>query len=328
MTAAALVLAAVTLGAVTAAALQPVPLDPITVAALALSAAALGALLVWRRHCLSLVAQASHELRGPLQAALLGLHGLGDPGDGTRLAAIDLELRRAARAVEDLSAAAGGRRAAESATDVELGELLEDAGSAWELLAVHRGVHLVVEAPARPLVVRADRLRIAQALANLVANAVEHGGGEVRVRARAVAAGARIEVTDGGPGLPAPLAELVAAARGRRDRRGHGLALAAVIAERHGGRLVTAPSPSGARLVLELPLASAEPAAYRAQRGRPFTRRPPGRPRLRRPPLVRALPAGPRLRLPFGRRRPAGARLRRLPPAGLPVRTSRPVRRA
>ena len=116
---------------------------------------------------------------------------------------------------------------------------------------------------------RADRLRIAQALANLVANAVEHGGGEVRVRARAAAVSARVEVTDGGAGLPAPLADLVAAARGRRDRRGHGLALAAVIARRHGGRLVTAPSPRGARLVLELPLAAAAPEARRgALRGR------------------------------------------------------------
>ena len=69
--------------------------------------------------------------------------------------------------------------------------------TAWELLAAHRGVVLAVEAPARPLVVRADRLRIAQALANLVANAVEHGGGEVRVRVRETAAGARVEVTDG-----------------------------------------------------------------------------------------------------------------------------------
>ena len=42
------------------------------------------ALWLWRRRCLSLVAQAGHELRGPLQAALLGLHGLEDPGDGAR----------------------------------------------------------------------------------------------------------------------------------------------------------------------------------------------------------------------------------------------------
>jgi signal transduction histidine kinase len=232
-----------------------------TVVAVALGVALLaGGVLLWRRRCLALVAQASHELRGPLQAALLGLHGLEDPGDGARLAAIESELRRAARAVEDLSVAASGRRAPECASEVELGGLLADAAVAWELLAAHRGVDLVVEPPAAALVVRADRLRIVQALANLVANAVEHGGGEVRVRAREVEGRARVEVTDGGSGLPAPLPVLVAAARGRRGRRGHGLALAGMIARRHGGRLVTAPSPRGARLVLELPLADAIPA--------------------------------------------------------------------
>ncbi len=232
-----------------------------TALALLLAVAGLaGGVLLWRRRCLSLVAQASHELRGPLQAALLGLHGLEDPGGGARLAAVELELRRAARAVDDLSAAASGRRPGECAGELELGELLADAGVAWELLAAHRGVGLVVEPAAAPLVVHADGLRIAQALANLVANAVEHGAGEVRVRARMANGSARVEVTDGGPGLPAPLPELVAAARGRRGRRGHGLALAAGIARRHGGRLVTAPSPRGARLVLELPLADAAPA--------------------------------------------------------------------
>jgi signal transduction histidine kinase len=244
----------------------------LAVAVAVVGAALLAAALLWRRRCLSLVAQASHELRGPLQAALLGLHGLEDPGDGARLAAIELELRRAARAVEDLSAAAKGRRAAETPGEFSLGELLEDAAVAWELLAAQRGVRLVVEPSAAPVVVRADRVRIAQALANLVANAVEHGGGEVRVRVRAGAGRARVEVTDGGPGLPAPLSELVAAARGRRDRRGHGLALAAVIADRHGGRLVTAPSPRGARLVFELPLAGSARAARSSLLGRWLTR--------------------------------------------------------
>jgi signal transduction histidine kinase len=221
-------------------------------------AALLAAGLLWRRRCLSLVAQASHELRGPLQSALLGLHGLSDDGQHGRVAAIDLELRRAALALEDLSAAARGRRACGSPGEVELGALLSQAAAAWELLARDRGASLVVEPTLMPVRVRADRVRVAQALANLVANAIEHGGGEVRVRARpAAGGGARVEITDGGPGLPAPLSELVAGARWRRERRGHGLALASVIARRHGGRLVTAPSPRGARLVLELPGADA-----------------------------------------------------------------------
>jgi len=221
-----------------------------------------------RRRCLVLVAQASHELRGPLCAARLGLHGLGGEGAGARVAAIDLELRRAALALDDLAAAPRGHRAAERAGAVELGALLGEAFEAWHALAVARGVALEVEPPQGPVVVHADRLRLAQACGNLVANAIEHGGGAVHVRTRAAGAGrARIEVTDGGPGLPAPIGELVSAARGRHARRGHGLALAAGIAERHGGRLTTAPSPRGARLVLELPAAAA-PADRRRRRRR------------------------------------------------------------
>jgi signal transduction histidine kinase len=114
-----------------------------------------------------------------------------------------------------------------------------------------------VEAEPGALLVDGDRLRLAQACGNLVANAIEHGGGEVRVHARALGSAVRVEVTDAGPGLPAPVSTLVAGARHRRGRRGHGLAVAAQVADRHGGRLATGPSPRGARLVLELPAAAA-----------------------------------------------------------------------
>jgi signal transduction histidine kinase len=65
-----------------------------------------------------------------------------------------------------------------------------------------------------------------------------------------------VEVRDHGPGLQAPVAELIAAARGRRSPRGHGLAIAAAVAEHHRGRLSSAPAERGAHLVLELPAAS------------------------------------------------------------------------
>jgi signal transduction histidine kinase len=41
--------------------------------------------------------------------------------------------------------------------------------------------------------------------------------------------------------------------RGRRSSRGHGLAIAAAVAESHGGRLASLPAARGAHLVLELP---------------------------------------------------------------------------
>ena len=51
------------------------------------------------------------------------------------------------------------------------------------------------------------------------------------------------------------MSALTATARARRGRRGHGLAIAAAIAEHHGGRLTAAPSPAGARLMIEVPAA-------------------------------------------------------------------------
>jgi len=103
-------------------------------------------------------------------------------------------------------------------------------------------------------IVNGDRLRLAQAVSNLVANALEHGPGRVELTARVIGQRhVRIEVIDDGPGLPASVAELTRRARGGRGQRGRGLAIAAGIAERHGGRLVAAPAPRGARIGLELP---------------------------------------------------------------------------
>ena len=166
------------------------------------------------------------------------------------MAAIDLELRRAALALDDLAAARRGRRPGTSRESVDLGGLLAAAAPAWEALARHFGVVLTVAGDA---CVAGDPLRLAQACANLVVNAIEHGGGRVDVRVTAEGGRAGVHVLDSGDGLPIPLPRLLAAARDRRTARGHGLAIAAGIAARHGGRLLEVPAPSGAHLLLDLP---------------------------------------------------------------------------
>jgi signal transduction histidine kinase len=237
---------------------------------------------------MELVARTSHELRGPLAAARLGLH----PGPGgaglseARLRAIDLELATAALALEDLSrlgsrsvlparfrfsersrfrrsyrsqtrAGVGLSRGTASAPEpVDLAALVHDSVEAWRAAAGAAGAELRLTPPdGAPARAWGDRLRLAQAVGNLIANAIEHGGGEVEVRCRPAGPCVRVEVLDGGPGLPAPVAELVARPRAGRGARGRGLAIAAGVAARHGGRLAAAPSEQGARLVLELPRA-------------------------------------------------------------------------
>lgn len=207
-----------------------------------------------------LVARACHEVRGPLQAARLGLHLLGQPGAraGARVAAIEGELRRAGLALEDLHAARAGARARDRLEPVDVAALVRDAAAAWEPAARAAGAALRLDPSGAGAVVRGDRLRLAQAFDNLLGNAIEHGGRTIDVVARSDARRVRIEVSDDGPGLPAPVPDLARRARAGRGRRGRGLAIAADIAARHGGRLSSAPSPRGARLALDLPRADAE----------------------------------------------------------------------
>jgi signal transduction histidine kinase len=199
-------------------------------------------------------ARACHELRGPLTAARLGLQLGVRTGElsPSRLRAIDQELGRAALALEDLGGAPP--RDLRSLERIDLRELLADSVEAWRAFAGARGVELTWRWLGGRAHAWGERLRLAQATGNLIANAIEHGGGTVEVRGRAANGTARIEVLDDGRGLPAPVAELA----GRRGRgpRGHGLAIVTAIAAAHGGRIAAAPSEQGARVVLELPAAT------------------------------------------------------------------------
>src|SRR5689334_16458908 len=130
------------------------------------------------------VARACHELRGPLSAARLGLElgvRLGELSPA-QLRALDLELGRASLALDDL--AADGFRGPEGSVrqEVDVAELLTDSVEAWRASAVARGAALALEWSGVPARVRGERLRLAQATGNLIANAIEHGGGEIRVR--------------------------------------------------------------------------------------------------------------------------------------------------
>jgi signal transduction histidine kinase len=241
--------------------------------AVAVAAVAFAA-LAWRelRRGRELVARACHELRGPLAAAHLALHASGRHGDvaGARLAAIEVELRRAGLALDDLAAARAGRRVPDREEILDVGELLASQAATWEAVAPVFGCELRLTTVPPDALVRGDRIRLAQAVGNLLANALEHGSGMVELGARLVGGRVRIEVCDEGAGLPAPVAQLARRPRGGRGRRGRGLAIASDIVARHGGRIVSAPSARGARLAIELPAWSRDTVAigwdgYRAR---------------------------------------------------------------
>lgn len=201
------------------------------------------------------LARVSHELRGPITAAMLGLR-LGELTPPRRRA-LELELGRAGLALEDLAAIGGQSGTARTLAPFDLRQLLSDSVEAWQPTAAERGVEVVLLWSGRDVLVLGERLRLAQAAENLIANAIEHGGGRVEVHGRAGPGKVRVEVRDQGPGLSAPVPELAKIARRQRPSRGRGLAIASAIVREHGGRLAAAPSVRGARLVVTLPVVGA-----------------------------------------------------------------------
>jgi signal transduction histidine kinase len=196
-----------------------------------------------------LVADAAHELRGPLTAISLGIEVLRrQPAARRRAEALATELCRMQVAADDAAAAARGRRADGRPLRLALKPLVERSGEAWMPAAERRGKRVSFDWRAGASSVLADPRRLAQAFGNLLANAVEHGGGEIVVRGRPWEGGIRVEVEDrGAEGEPAPPT--------RTAGRGRGLAIAARALEQAGGRLSSFDRPGGGRVaVVELPV--------------------------------------------------------------------------
>jgi two-component system, OmpR family, sensor histidine kinase MtrB len=210
----------------------------------------LAALLVAEmRRRAGLIADAAHELRGPLTAISLGIEALRrQPAARHRAEALANELWRMQLAADDAAAAARGRRAAALSEQLVLGPFVERSGAAWMPAAERRGGQVSLDWRAGGASVRTDPRRLAQAFANLLANAVEHGGGEIVVRGRPSRGGVRVEIEDRGAGPRPPSPKLPRA-------RGRGLRIAKRAVEQAGGRLSAFDRPDGGRVaVAELPL--------------------------------------------------------------------------
>jgi signal transduction histidine kinase len=210
-------------------------------------AAALFAVALTRlRRRLELVARAEHELRGPLTAFGLALDSARGTPSGRRLSVVlDAELARARAALADLAAARTGRTADAERAPVAVERLVRSSAAAWEPAARARGNRVRVLSTAGGATVRGDRDRLAQALGNVMANAVEHGEGDVAVIASRTQDRVRIEVTNAtrpaSPGRPGP-------------GRGRGLTIAADAATDAGGSLSAGVGSRRASAVLDLPI--------------------------------------------------------------------------
>jgi two-component system, OmpR family, sensor histidine kinase MtrB len=141
-----------------------------------------------------LVARAEHELRGAATALALACETLRrDPAADGHAAMIDAQLDRLRAGLEDLEAARGARAQPVGGADsIELGALTRAASQPWGTSFEWEG---------GPAPANLDRRRFAKAIGNVLANAAEHGSGDIRVTGRAHNGGVRLQVRNRGRGL-------------------------------------------------------------------------------------------------------------------------------
>ncbi|MFM9107751.1 MAG: sensor histidine kinase [Chloroflexota bacterium] len=232
----------------------------------------------------ALLADVAHELRTPLtsvrgyaQALRSGVAS--DPAARERaIATIEAESARMSRLVDellDLSRLESGQlrfRLQPLDVDAAFGRTIERFAPA----ALQRQVVLAAQR-STGLAVLADEDRLAQALGNLVDNALRHTGpgGKVTLEARQVDGIVRLSVADTGSGMD-PETALRAFDRFRRgpgeDENGFGLGLPIVreIMANHGGSVEIESEPGfGATVTLALPAvvgAELEPQGHERSR--------------------------------------------------------------
>ena len=227
-----------------------------------------------------LVADASHELRTPLTAVRTSVEALARaPANGVLHAERAHALATAQAQLEDLSVLVGDLVDLARPAELQAAEQVEDVR--LDLLVAEAVERARRHAPATTFALSADETlvrgvpaRLHRAVANLLDNAVKHGGAdgcvEVEVHGDPPPGRARdpdephageVRVRDHGPGIaPEDLPHVFDRfwrAPGARGLPGAGLGLAIVrqVAEAHGGS-VRAEIPAeggGARLVLSLP---------------------------------------------------------------------------
>jgi PAS domain S-box-containing protein len=211
---------------------------------------------------IQLLAVTAHELHNPT-AVIAGAAGalrrsadqMSQAQRDELIASIHSSADRLRRLAGDLARAArsGGETLPLRLEQVSLTEVLRSAAS--RLQAARPDIPLELELPDE-VAIRADEGRLAQALDNLLENAVRHGAPPIGLRASADGE-VSIRVTDGGPGIPSELAPRLFeqfATSGGEGGTGLGLFLVREIARRHGGDVTYSPPADGRPTTFELTL--------------------------------------------------------------------------
>ena len=205
----------------------------------------------------SFVTEASHELRTPLALLKAELDlAARRPRSHAELEQVlrsaSEETDRLVRLADDLLvlARADGGHLTLLREPVSIADLFAQVARRFRSRAEHAGRAFEIDVPDE-LSFSADRLRLEQALGNLVENAFAHGSGSVRLAAFTTGDSVELHVADEGAGFAPGFLPRAFERFGRPDEArsgsgsGLGLAIVEVIAAAHGGSAAAANRDDG-----------------------------------------------------------------------------------
>jgi len=215
----------------------------------------------------------AHDLRSPVSRLRSAAHAAAETGDPAerdqQLASVvrqaDSLMRILTTALEISRSEALTSRSQFNRFDV--GSLGAELSEMYEPVAEEAGAVLRFHRPEQPVELFGHRQLIAQAVSNLVENAVRYGasGGTIDVTVGEDGKRLAITVADQGPGIPEGLRAEALRRFGRLDSSrseegaGLGLALVRAIAHLHDGELVLEDNKPGLIAILRLPLDRSTP---------------------------------------------------------------------
>jgi signal transduction histidine kinase len=206
---------------------------------------------------------AAHDLRTPLnrlQASAEGAMATLTPGSAERrvLERVTTEVDHMRSTLDALLRIALAETGTVAREQVDLTELVGSVVELYAPVSEERGI--VLESSVAPgAYVQGNRQLLAQALANLLDNAIKFtpDGGHIRVALDGSGSAPQVIVEDNGPGIPADKREIVLGRRVRLDEArnfpgsGLGLSLVAAVTKLHGAHLVLDDAGPGLKVSLK-----------------------------------------------------------------------------
>ncbi len=224
----------------------------------------------------------AHDLRAPLTRLYGGIESAlsGQPDLSSYRAALDQALFETDRVLRVFNAVMSIAQARSGALRgqmrrLDLTEVVAEAVDLYEPAIEERGLVLDLAFPADKVPILGHRQLLAQAVVNLLDNAVKFSprGGVLRASVSLSDGEASVCVADEGPGIPRGSRERVLApfVRGTDCERvpgtGLGLSLVAAVAHLHRARLSLEDNHPGLRVTLSIRLASGPSRGFPARRG-------------------------------------------------------------